>query len=141
MLVLPDFEVLLEGPHFVTVTSGGGEVELGSGFVHGCAVILHEFLHLGAGHGADDRVLQHCSKVSSDMVTLVGGAILPERIVTKPNGDAAAAQVGRIGDVARVVVGVRRTDTARNAPAAAAGNARNTSTTRTAPAARNTSDP
>ena len=49
-LVLPDFEVLLEGPHFVTVTGGGGEVELGSSFVHRGTVILHEFLHLGAGH-------------------------------------------------------------------------------------------
>ena len=49
------------------------------------------------------------------MLTLVGSTVLSERIVTETHRDAAAAELGRIGDVARVVVGVRRTDTAGNA--------------------------
>ena len=42
----PDLEVLLEGPHFVAVSGGGHEVEVGGGLLHVALCLLDGLLHL-----------------------------------------------------------------------------------------------
>ena len=78
--------------------------------MHLLAVRLDQLFYLFAGHGANDGILKHGCEVGADTTVGEGCAFHALRVVSQADRDLAFAQIGRVGNVMRIVVGVRRAD-------------------------------
>ena len=109
---------MLQGPHLVAELGGGGEFEGRGGFLHLPFGFLGGLFDLLTAHAADDGILQDGGEVGRDVALVVvgraGGAL---GVVAEADGDVAASELARGGDIGRVVVGIGGADAAGGAVA------------------------
>ncbi len=83
--------------------------------MHSLAIVSHHFFYLAAVHRTDYRILQHSGEVGCYIAVHEGRTGTPDGIVPEPDAYGSPSQVGRIGDVVRVVIGVGGADSAGSA--------------------------
>ena len=69
---MPDLQILLEGPHFITISGSCCEIKIGGCLLHILFGSLDSLLNLRACHLTDDRILQYGSKVGLKVTVHIG---------------------------------------------------------------------
>ena len=94
-----------EAPTSRRDTSRPGEIEIGRRLLHSSAVFFYHLLYLAARHRAYHGVLKHSREVGRHIAVDEGGPVLALRCMSQPDGNGSPAQIRRIGDIGRIVVG------------------------------------
>ena len=112
--MMPDLQILLEGPHLISIFSGCSEIQICGRFLHILFGKFNGFLHLLPAHGTDYRILEHRGKVGLDITVNIGGIAFPLRIMPESDTDRTPSKIRRIGNIGGSIVRICCADLAGN---------------------------